>query len=270
MRYFGPVPNLKIDADDYMNSFIFKAWHPFPSDATKAKIDDYEMAVAHQLNRLITKYTSYWVLREIGQARSKRAIIMPPDLAAKYFSTDEGNSSTNPVDDNFRDAQKRGASATTCGIPETRKEREANTATGYGSDTIVSYDPRNYATFGRDGLGAQGPGSAPDEILLHELVHAMRDVNGQGDRCFGCPQGYKSYEEFVAVVITNVYSSEGGRPLRKNYNGFDPLTDSVLSTSQGFFTAYQEYLLPLRAAHQNLYSALKRATGIAFNPFTLM
>jgi len=57
----------------------------------------------------------------------------------------------------------------------------------------------------------------PDEVLLHELVHAARYTRGL---IFNFPMsgGYKNEEEFLAQTVTNIYRSEKGRrPL--NYGG---------------------------------------------------
>jgi hypothetical protein len=86
----------------------------------------------------------------------------------------------------------------------------------------------------------QWPGTAPtfkavDEVLLHELVHSLRQNLGQedntpllapfaagrldlmaihlenGPRPTGHTQVYQNLEEFVAILITNVYRSENLR-----------------------------------------------------------
>jgi hypothetical protein len=259
MKYFPNVPNLNINADNFLDGFLGLRW--LPSDHAKRQVADYERKVGNLLFRLWGKYTSGWVMYEIGRARPKQVDIKPSQFGPDYFPKDKNNAFTGPKDrDDWPDAMKRGTEGKTC-LPETKKDDVPGT--GQGVDVIISFDPDQFAT-------SEGPGSLADEILLHELVHAMRDVGGKGTRCFGAPRGFNSdYEEFVAVVIANVYNSELGRPLRKNLEGYQPLQPELCS-SQAFFDKFQQYLLPLRDVHQHLYTALKKATGIPFNPFTLM
>ena len=50
----------------------------------------------------------------------------------------------------------------------------------------------------------------PDGALLHELVHAMRQVLGQLKHAPSAESGYGDEEEFFATLITNIYLSESG------------------------------------------------------------
>jgi hypothetical protein len=74
----------------------------------------------------------------------------------------------------------------------------------------------------------------PDEILLHEMVHALRDMQGVSNPV-PTTMRYKNEEEFLAVVITNVYMSKkkGNKLLRPDYLHYGPLPDH-LNTSDGF------------------------------------
>jgi hypothetical protein len=68
---------------------------------------------------------------------------------------------------------------------------------------------------------AGGPGTAADEILLHELVHCARHMKTWADPSLynftGMGDGFENIEEFYAVLIANMYSSETGRPLRRDH-----------------------------------------------------
>lgn len=59
-----------------------------------------------------------------------------------------------------------------------------------------------------------GPGYLPDEILLHELVHAQRQISGI-DRDISLAKtslsAFENEEEFFSVLVANVYISETGR-----------------------------------------------------------
>ena len=69
---------------------------------------------------------------------------------------------------------------------------------------------------------AGGAGSAADEILLHELVHCVRHMKTWADQSLynftGMGDGFHNIEEFYAVLIANMYSSETGRPLRRDHS----------------------------------------------------
>src|SRR5262249_33074805 len=80
------------------------------------------------------------------------------------------------------------------------------------------YDPRD---------SDRRPGNFADEVLVHELVHAMRAARG----LFAClrPPGidlYYNEEEFFAVLIANIFRAGWHRiPPRAYYtNDFRPLT----------------------------------------------
>src|SRR5262245_20536419 len=83
--------------------------------------------------------------------------------------------------------------------------------TGLGSDAILEFSPENYPAYA-------GPGSQADERLLHELVHAMRIMHGvQNDLPIRAVPNwsnvlvFRSIEEFLAILVTNVYHAENNR-----------------------------------------------------------
>jgi len=91
-----------------------------------------------------------------------------------------------------------------------------------------------FTTASTDGYGnrvGNGSGISPDEALLHELVHCLRRM-----RTWSCPSnyldnssvsdGFDNVEEFYAILITNIYSSESGRTLRRDHS-YDRVTNST-------------------------------------------
>ena len=85
-----------------------------------------------------------------------------------------------------------------------------------------TYNPINVAL----GIGIPpsfGPGSQPDEVLLHELVHALRYTAGLNNDKRKVPfqKKYDNFEEWIAILITNIYHSECGRKYRRsNHHSF--------------------------------------------------
>jgi hypothetical protein len=54
---------------------------------------------------------------------------------------------------------------------------------------------------------ASGPGSGPDEVLYHELVHATRTMLAKFD-LKPVNKDYDNKEEYIAVLVTNIYLAE--------------------------------------------------------------
>jgi Effector protein len=76
---------------------------------------------------------------------------------------------------------------------------------GPGADVNIAYSPELWGKT-KNTVGSVFPGSGADAILHHELVHASRDLRGVTSQ--SSVSGYKNVEEFMAVVITNIYMSE--------------------------------------------------------------
>jgi hypothetical protein len=121
------------------------------------------------------------------------------------------------------------------------------------------------------------PGGTPTEILFHELVHAFRIVTEKADHDQGpslpyVPEAFKQYptyddaEEFFAVLITNIFSSETGRPLRKDHGEPVPLPPA-LSTNKGFL-AIEPYAKLVRKFCEDHLSVGQKIRDVpsAFNP----
>jgi len=80
------------------------------------------------------------------------------------------------------------------------------------------------------------PAMATDEVLYHELVHASRMIAGVMKGTLA-DHWYQDAEEYLAVILTNIYiSDKGGPPLFRafyaeppnGYKGKDPLPDDAL------------------------------------------
>ena len=266
MKYFPNAPNLYINADGYLKGIFGLSC--LPSETAKTQVRTYEQKVAGLLFGMWKSYTAAWVMLEITRARDKRVEVTPSEFAPEELkqnlSGGDPGAKTGTRDGRYVDTAKAGTPGKMC-LPE--KKSDDVPGTGKGADAIVAFKPE---AWGPSGLTSkQGPGSAADEILVHELFHASRHIQGLRNTCFGAPNGWGDYEEFLAVTLCNVFSSETKRPLRAGHFGFKPLP-ADLATSSSFLAKFKDYLEPVRSDHPHLFSALKKATGIPFNPFTLM
>jgi len=117
----------------------------------------------------------------------------------------------------------------------TRLDNTANQNKGVGSSTIIRYDKARWINGTKCGRFGTQPGGVFHEVLMHEMLHGLRQMAGQMDMS-PLPNGWTTMEEFYAILIVNVAMSERGKKvLRKNHTGFTPLEPN-LSTSVGFLT----------------------------------
>ena len=120
-------------------------------------------------------------------------------------------------------------------------------------------------------------GSLPDEILFHELIHALRGglLLNNATPVQGGLTRYSNTEEFLAIVITNIYISDpknnSSSGLRAGHAGKLPL-EKRFSRSLCFFASSPQ-ILPLLLDFQAKQPRL--ATSLAsvkanFNPLEAM
>ena len=145
--------------------------------------------------------------------------------------------------------------------------------TGKGADTTIRFDPNAYTK----ACASRGPGSLADEIVLHEMVHAARKMRGiQFDKqVAGYPNSfianhddYDTEEEFLAIVVTNVYTSRAGRPLLRAGHRAHFILKSPLDTSAGFLKDPTHYQLMniYRLVWSDVFTQMS-VVQAPFNPF---
>ncbi len=83
--------------------------------------------------------------------------------------------------------------------------------------TGIEFSPEIWTA---DGCGHGLPGSRPVEVLFHELVHASRFSNNSYENLdHASLEQMTNGEEFLAVMITNSFTSErGGTNFARDYN----------------------------------------------------
>jgi hypothetical protein len=118
-------------------------------------------------------------------------------------------------------------------------------------------------------------GKEPDQVMFHELVHAHRAASWlipHKDKLLAGLSGYQDEEEFLAVILTNIYISETkGRGLRADYYSYGELIGR-LSSSIGFFQSSPQVLRILNqlAVDQRfLFEELAKVKA-PFNPLAAM
>jgi hypothetical protein len=128
--------------------------------------------------------------------------------------------------------------------------------TGLGSDATIQYTPKQW----RDAAatcttGLCGPGSARDEVLLHEMFHGLRVMLGKLDS-IPMGDGYNTQEEFFAILVTNVYQAEMGRPPRANHEDF-----KELQNPGKFSRTYRIKIDVFRNQHADLAKVLEEVSA---------
>jgi hypothetical protein len=248
MRAFSKCQNLKIDGDEFTS---------VPSADASAKKLRYETDVAAALDRLVYSWAGWAIINEIFY-RQKQMTILP------YHATPETgqyNAYAAPTDWRAATLKDTTARNNQGNMPALGQPRIIGTGTG--SDVLIRFSSTTFT-----GPGAPtGPGSSPDEILLHEMIHGLRQMQGRFVReaVTGNP-GMDNYEEFAAITISNVYRSEKNLPqLRTDHRGFTALTGPTANVAT-FKLTYQSFLLHMDVEQPRLCQNL-RQISCAFNPF---
>jgi hypothetical protein len=106
---------------------------------------------------------------------------------------------------------------------------------------VVRFTPRHYGPTGvchkQEGPGTYAP--SPEEVLIHELTHAIRMLSRTMNRkpmAHGGLAQYDSPEEFIAILVQNVFQSEVKRHLRASHRGYR-IMEQDLQDSFAFFKA---------------------------------
>jgi hypothetical protein len=151
-----------------------------------------------------------------------------------------------------------------------RQRKSDRNGAGDGSNALVHFSPSDW---GKTKCYHGAFGSMPDEVLFHELIHGLRDLQGEADETPTKDPDYRNEAEFLAIVITNVYVSSkysgdaAVNNLRKNLNAEQ--LKPPLNSSDGFLKdADNLALLKKYAAQQSLLPFLQDIAQVpaAFNP----
>jgi hypothetical protein len=255
MRIYNSCANIIIDGDVYTKGFLGLDW--LPSEKSKANAQRYEEWVVFQLNLILKRWSGWSVMSEIfSKHKEQKKIYIRP-----YAPTlqDPLNAFARPLDPQA--ATLKGAPQKFAGGPDAGKDIPGKPpGTGKGSDVEILYTPWIF----KPGIG--GPGTSdPDEILLHELLHGLRQMYGVS-LPGTATQRFDTQEEFPAILVTNIYRSETGRVGLRADHSLTSTLSAALSNPSTFANEYHTYLSLMKGENENLFFKLKGLTTIPFNP----
>jgi Effector protein len=223
--------------------------------------DDYFKPVSDILNVINRNPIGAVLITRLQQHKNIVAIYPMDEATAAKIGAD--NADTNPLEP--EDSAPKGASERQQPYwyrgnpdnPATPSEDERYdmvpqlVGTGLGTHAMIKFSPENIK---RKGVYDR----RPDSVLFHELVHALRIMQGQRNPIPTEEIKWMNEEEFLAVAITNVYLSAGGSTrLRGGYGDYDRKLAAPEDTSSGF----------LKTENLKLFDKLARFEGPMFTDF---
>jgi hypothetical protein len=140
---------------------------------------------------------------------------------------------------------------------------------------FVSYSPDTFSLHGACSATQSNPnrGLFWDEILFHELVHVFRNVSKKWNKVplTGGLTRYDDSEEFLAVMVTNIYISDRTNKiktgLRQDHKTFNPL-EPEFAKPWGFFSSGMQTFLLVRdfVKDNHGFSVMVAHADAPFNP----
>jgi hypothetical protein len=248
------------------------------SGSTSAK--DYEVQMQRLLKIIEDSRTGAVLLRFIAET-GKHLLIVP-------FQAEKGgvcNANASPVAGSnfvtqalsyfvFGDAAKASAKGKPVQYDKKSGKPGGEKGSGQGVNSTIRFTPSSWDATGVCSPGK--PGATAVGVLFHEMVHSYRHMSGKRWvlPSTGANVSYDNLEEFMAIVISNVFASDPTtkvvtRTLRHHHHGFVPLPQKQ-QTSAGFVSIKenQDSLNILRTQEPELWKALA-AVKAPFNPFAV-
>lgn len=257
---------------------VVMRWDPtIRNDLSESEWLDGVKDTWHYLIDLPPNTTSLAIINAIRGTGKKVTIV--PEQQPLMPDKSDANAHADPV--NPEAATRPG------GKPETG----TNPGVGGGSDVVLAFVAQDW-----DKPSSAASLRAADEALLHELVHAMRQAQGLEDtipleapfavlrkgsgsvsqlmsgaagKTTDYSQIYNEYEEFVAIVITNIYRSELQRiGLKRDHlgiNGKDAELRYPLTNPRNFLTVWRTQLEQMNREMPRFCAKLADVR-CAFNP----
>lgn len=287
MRYFNSIA---VNGDPMFGMAIqYFGWDQ--EARARQEAEKYEFRVSEMLYRINATRTGCAVLRAVHVASrpskdvfSQKVMMIVPNVDAplkdikksdKRYNHDESgkNVAVNAFAgwDDLASATPKGKSFYTDNHvvdPKTGVvENEKIIGTGAGSNTTITFTPQHFIPNDiAPTLGIDNPTKhfEPDEFLLHEIVHGLRQMSGlMNQRKVPFQRGYDNIEEFFAILIANIYRSECGRDKIRKDHGRE-----FIETTEAKFVRKglnRSHIRQLRREHPLLFSELRKI-DVPFNP----
>jgi hypothetical protein len=118
-------------------------------------------------------------------------------------------------------------------------------------------DPKTNLPTGTSGV--TGAASEADDVLFHEMVHASREMRGASEPAQAVNQDYDDKEEFLSIVLCNVFLAEKGKhKLRANHHSHAELADPArfLANAQRVTPSPRQLLEQFFTEQQEFFKAL--------------
>ena len=93
------------------------------------------------------------------------------------------------------------------------------------------------------------------------MVHGVRKMRGVTATATPVDKGYKNEEEYITVVLSNIYLAEKGKTtLRGSHSDFDPLPQprDFLTNPQRTSISPKQLLQSFKTAQPDFYDALEK------------
>jgi hypothetical protein len=276
MIRFADVPNIIVTGT--LITFTPNPQKGLPPNSVEMSVDGYETEMIILLSKLRWSWTGWALVNDIFRVRRDRSMLIIPWNELPYI---------DPAKHSWEGFNATAGAVTfpklTDGPVDMGQVKKA--AYDQGRNTLVRYNagmwvPEAVATVGFIAKAAdfkQAPGVQKDEILLHEMVHGLRQMRGTTD--FHKPKDFPHYdtvEEFMAIVVSNVYRSEQKRPgLRQDHWGFSSLPPEqedphkFLDVAGVGGESNRSRMLQFKKENPDFFEDLKRSPA-AFNPFKLL
>lgn len=241
-------------------------------NSTTMTVEGYENAILAMLTKIRWTWVGWALLKDIWRTSTKLMLIVPWH-ETHYLDPKDGLIKINY--NAYAETASYTYKAVQSGAVNFQQVKE-NPDYSKAHDSIVAYNPDMWTPPQLTAANIpQGPGVTKDEILLHEMVHGLREMSGTFKRTTVKDHpGYTDSEEFLAVVVTNVYHSELKLPgLRADHSGFQQLSPPELADPEKFVNAAgvggdsnKARLLQMKATRPDFVADLTRSPA-AFNPF---
>ncbi len=247
-----------------------------PPDSVEMSVDGYETDVMLLLSRLRWTWTGWALMMDIWRAAKTMLVI--PWSQLPYL---------DPVKKTWEGFNATAGSVTFPKLADgpVDVDKIQNAAYNAKNNTLVRYNPAMWTAdavaqvrfIAKPADFKLAPGVQKEEILLHEMVHGLRQMRGTTD--FSTPKDqphFDTVEEFMAIVVSNVYRSEMKRPgLRRDHWGFEALP-AAQQDPQTFLDqpatggdSNKSRMLQFKRDNPEFFNDMKKSPA-AFNPFKLL